>query len=97
VTETYGSNPIIDEILDDDDTASVRLDRAATERLARAESRAFASTTSVRQAVRDDIAQGRDWARAKAEITRDAIVEQPLKSALYAVGVGVLIGLLLRR
>ena len=64
---------------------------------AQAEGRPFAPTTSLRQAVLDDVGQGREWARHTAEATREAIVDQPLKATLYAVGAGVLIGLLLRR
>ena len=64
---------------------------------AQAEGRPFAPTTSLRQAVRDDLDNGRQWARHTAEATREQIVEEPLKAALYAVGAGILIGLLLRR
>ncbi|CAN5232551.1 hypothetical protein BH10PSE1_BH10PSE1_17820 [soil metagenome] len=96
MTDTYGAAPIVDDI-SDEDTAGSRLDRDASDYLARSENRAFGPTTSVRQAVRDDLTQARQIAREKAEAARDAIVEQPLKTALYAVGAGVLIGLLLRR
>lgn len=96
MTDTYGTLPINDEI-NDDETTTTRLDREATELLARAEDRTFAATTSVRQAVREDLHEGRQWVREKADATRDAIVEQPLKTTLYAIGAGVMIGLLLRR
>ncbi len=96
MTETYGAPTLADDITDDE-TATARLDREASDILARAEGRTFASTTSVRRAVREDLHEGRLWARAKADATREAIVEQPLKTALYAIGAGVLIGLLLRR
>ncbi|CAN5190204.1 hypothetical protein BH10PSE2_BH10PSE2_09320 [soil metagenome] len=55
------------------------------------------SVASVRQAVRDDVQHGRDIARYRAERARDAIRDEPVRAALYAVGAGVLIGLLLRR
>lgn len=96
MTDTYGAAPIVDDI-DDADTETTRLDREASAYLAQSEERPFAPTTSVREAVREDISHARQIAREKAEAARDAIVEKPLKTALYAVGVGVLIGLLLRR
>lgn len=96
MSETNGGAANADEI-HDDETPTTRLDREASDYLKRSEGRSFAPTTSVRQAVQDDIAHGRQWARDKASASRDAIVEQPLISAAYAVGIGVLIGLLLRR
>lgn len=96
MTDTYGSTPRSDDI-NDDDVETQRLDREASAFLAGSEDRAFAPTASVRQAVREDLGHARQIARHKAEAARDVIVEQPLKTTLYALGVGVLIGLLLRR
>jgi ElaB/YqjD/DUF883 family membrane-anchored ribosome-binding protein len=83
--------------IDDEPSPTTRLEREADALLERGESRSFEPTTSLRRAVREDIGQGRDWARARADAARDAIVDQPLSSTLYALGAGVLIGLLLRR
>ncbi len=101
MTDPYATAPTADDIIDDD-TESARLDRQASDFLADADRRAsetrpFTQTTSIRQAVREDLGQTRDWARSRAASTREAIVDEPIKAALYAVGAGVLIGLLLRR
>lgn len=99
MTDTYGAAPnedLTDDITEEP-TATTRLDREASAYLAQSEGRTFQPTTSVRKAVREDLGQGRQWARAKADAARDAIVEQPLTTTLYAIGAGVLIGLLLRR
>lgn len=91
------NTPTLDDIVDDADPRTASLDRQADDLLARSEGRSFRPTTSVRQAIREDIGEGRAWARSRAEQTTEAIREEPMKAALYAVGVGVLIGLLLRR
>ena len=88
---------ITDDIIDDEPTATTRLDREASAFLAQADTKPFAPTTSVRKAVREDLDHGRQWARHRTDAARDAIVEQPLVSTFYALGAGVLIGLLLRR
>lgn len=99
MTDTYGAAPNEDAVDDitEEPTAADRLDREASAYLSQSEWRTFKPTTSVRKAIREDLEQGRQWARARADIAREAIVEQPLTTALYALGAGVLIGLLLRR
>lgn len=52
---------------------------------------------SLRRAVREDVSQARDFARARAIAARQAVVEDPLRSAFTALGVGVIIGMMLRR
>ena len=96
MTETY-SNPLTADDILDDETDSARLTREADALIARSEGRSFDRTASVRQAVREDLAEGRQWARQRGELARDTIRDQPLKTAAYAVGLGVIIGLLLRR
>ena len=98
MTDTYSTNP--DDVLSEDlqdDTPSARLDRQADRLLNDADDRAFARTEGIRKAVRSDVEHGKQWAADRAERTRDAIRDEPMKTALYAVGLGVLIGLLLRR
>lgn len=51
----------------------------------------------LRDAVRTDLENGRHWARRRAERARVGIADRPVESTLYALGMGVLIGLLLRR
>ena len=99
MTESYAGSPSPDDIDDTLDSPTARLSRQADAILAQAdaEARPFARTTSVRQAVRDDLAQGRQWSGDRAERAREAITDKPLKATLYALGVGVLIGVLLRR
>lgn len=88
--------PTADDILDDD-SQTARLDRQADTLIADAEGRAFAKSEGIRKAVRSDLHQGRLWATGHAEQTRELIRDNPTKTALYAIGAGVLIGLLLRR
>lgn len=97
MSDPYAATPIADEIVDADDLGSTRLERQADELLARSEGRSYAPVTSVREAVREDVRHGRDWARSRVELTRGAIQDQPLRTAAYAIGAGVLIGLLIRR
>ena len=86
-----------EDILDDADEQRARLDEAGDRWMADAEASTFARERSLRQAVRSDIEGGRDWARQRAEEARSQIEEEPLKATLYALGIGVLIGVLLRR
>ncbi|MDZ4364583.1 hypothetical protein [Brevundimonas sp.] len=51
----------------------------------------------LRDAVREDAHQARLWAEHRAARTRDAIREKPLHTTLYALGAGVLLGLILAR
>lgn len=96
MTETY-SNPLTADDILDDDTDSARLTREADDLIARNEDRSFGERTSVRQAVREDLAEGRQWARQRRERVQESIRDQPIQTAAYAVGLGVIIGLLLRR
>lgn len=98
MTEVYSPNP--DDVLSEslqDETPSARLDRQADRLLDDAEGHASARSEGIRKAVRSDLNEGKQWAADRAEKTRDAIRDEPMKTALYAVGLGVLIGLLLRR
>jgi len=98
MTEVY--TPTADDILSDDlreDGPGERLGRKADALIADAEGRAFAKSEGIRKAVRSDLHQGRLWADERASQTRELIRDKPMKTALYAIGAGVLIGLLLRR
>lgn len=97
MSDPYAAAPIADEIVDADDLRSARLEREADDLLARSEGRSYAPVTSVREAVREDVRHGRDWARSRAVRARETIQDQPLRTAAYAIGAGVLIGLLIRR
>lgn len=91
------SIPDAADIVDDADERRARLDRAGDRWMADAEARSFARDHGLRQAVRSDLQTGRDWARDQAFSARTRIEEKPLKATTYALGLGVLIGLLLRR
>ena len=71
---------------------SDRLEGAADEILA-----AGARPRPLRRAVREDAAEVRDWARHRGSRACEAIRDEPIRMTLYAVGVGVLIGLLAAR
>lgn len=86
-----------EDIVDDVDDQPARLDRAGDHWMADAGTRTFAREQGLRGAARSDIETGRDWAREQAFLARTRIEERPLKATVYALGVGLLIGLLLRR
>lgn len=86
-----------EDIVDDIDEGRERLDQAGDRWMADAEAKSYARDAGLRRAVRSDIESGRDWARQSAERARTRIEEEPLKASFYALGVGVLIGILLRR
>ena len=93
MTETYAGPTPADDIIDEGDTPSARLDREADAILLEAE----AGPRPLRRAVREDAALARDWGRARAERLRGAVETEPMKATLYALGLGVVIGLLVAR
>lgn len=97
MTDVNLTNLSAEDILDDADDQRVRLDRAGDRWMADAGARTFAREQGLREVVRSDIETGRDWARERAFVARTKIERKPLKATVYALGVGVLIGLLLRR
>lgn len=88
--------PDADDMVDDGDPTCT-LDAEGDRLLVEGEQRAFAREQGLRQALRSDIETGRYWARDRATRARTAIEEQPMKATVYALGVGMLIGILLRR
>ena len=85
-----------EDIDDDVSVEQARLEQEADAILLDAEDRAFASRP-VRDAVREDAVAAREWSRARAERLRRAVEDEPMKATLYALGVGLLIGLLIGR
>ena len=96
MTETYSGPTRIEDIEDDTGVLSPGLDRRADEILAAAGQQTVGSLP-LRQAVREDAAQARDWGRDRAGRLRGAVEAEPMKATLYALGIGVLIGMLAAR
>lgn len=94
MSETYTNPATPDDIEADPDTTSAALDRRTDAILL--EDRAFGARP-LRQAVREDAAQARDWGRERAARLRGAVEAEPVRASLYALGLGVLIGLLVAR
>jgi ElaB/YqjD/DUF883 family membrane-anchored ribosome-binding protein len=102
MTDAYTPAQTPEDIDDEAGVATARLDAQADEILAAGAGpddagAAERRTTSVRQALREDAAALRARAAARADRARLAVQEEPLRATFYALGVGVLIGLLLRR
>lgn len=72
---------------------SLRMEREADAILSDASARPL----PIRRAVREDAAEARAWARHRAERAQEAIRDEPIRAAFYALGIGVLIGLLAAR
>nr|WP_303706299.1 hypothetical protein [Brevundimonas naejangsanensis] len=84
--------PSPEDITEDRSTLGDRLEGAADEILA-----AGSRPRPLRQAVREDAAGVRDWARHRGSEACEAIRDEPIRMTLYALGIGVLIGLLAAR
>lgn len=98
MTDPYTGTTNIEDIETDVDTSTAALEREADVILAEDENRSFgAAPRPLRQAVREDAAQARDWGRHRAETLRGAVEAEPVKATLYALGIGVVIGLLAAR
>jgi len=52
---------------------------------------------SLRAAVRDDLRKGRFWADGRVEAARDYIRQTPTRALAYGLGVGLVLGVMLRR
>ncbi|WP_292023240.1 MULTISPECIES: hypothetical protein [unclassified Brevundimonas] len=97
MTQSPIAAPTPDDIVIEDDSLNQRLDRQADAILASDEGDSFAPTTSVRQAVKDDAERVRQKVSHQIDDARDGIRDEPIRMTLYALGVGVIIGLWLRR
>jgi len=97
MTQTPIAPPTPDDIVLEDDDLTQRLDREADAILAEGEARSFRRVSSVRGAVKEDAALIRDRLAHRVDLARDGIRDAPGRATFYALGVGVLIGLLLAR
>jgi hypothetical protein len=93
---TYTGPTSPEDIVDDVDTDSARLEQEADAILAEGEARAF-GPRPIHEAVREDAAAARDWSRTRAERLRRVVEDEPVKASLYALGLGVVIGMLIAR
>lgn len=96
MTETYTGPSRPEDIEDAPEGESVRLERAADAILLEGEARTF-GPRPIHEAVREDAAAARDWGRTRAERLRRAVEDEPMKATLYALGLGVVIGMLVAR
>ena len=97
MTETYNGPTTTPEDIDDDvSTEHARLDQEADAILLEGEGRTF-GPRPVHEAVREDAMAARDWSRTRAERLRRAVEDEPMKATLYALGIGLVIGLLIGR
>jgi len=96
MTETYTGPTNVEDIEDDAGAATAALDRRADAILADAEDRSF-SRRPLREAIPNDAAQVRDWGRTRVDRLRGAVEADPVRATLYALGIGVVIGLLAAR
>lgn len=96
MTETYTSPTNVEDIEDDADASTAALDRRADAILAKGEDGSFGAR-SLRRAVREDSETARAWGRNRAERLRGAVEAEPARATLYALGIGILIGLLAAR
>ncbi|WP_312689195.1 DUF883 family protein [Brevundimonas nasdae] len=87
----------VDDIVTEGEDLTHKLGRQADDIIASAKDGADRTVSSVRQAVREDVGHVRDKAVEHAEEAIDSIRDAPIKSVLYAAGIGVIIGLLLSR
>ncbi|MGV9010209.1 hypothetical protein [Brevundimonas sp.] len=92
------ANPYGTDIVDSDlETPSSQLERQADDLLRSAETRSFETPLPLRRAVQEDAHAAADWSRTRVVRMRSAIKDEPVKSSVIALGVGVIIGLLLSR
>lgn len=96
MTETYTGPTRPEDIEDAVELESARLDRQADAILREGEDRTI-GPRPIHEAVREDAAAARDWGRTRAERVRRAVEDEPMKATLYALGLGVVIGMLIAR
>ncbi|WP_332656896.1 hypothetical protein [Brevundimonas sp.] len=96
MTETYTGPTQPEDIDDGIDRESARLEREADALLAEGEARSF-GPRPIHEAVREDALAAREWSRARTERLRRAVEDEPVKATVYALGLGLIIGMLIAR
>lgn len=104
MSDPYAASPEIAD--DEDDRPSAALEREGDAILAGAGAGAetedqdeteIRPVNSLRQAVREDLADGQLWLSRRGARAREAVQDEPVRATLYALGIGVVIGLILAR
>jgi hypothetical protein len=93
MTEPYTGPTFADDIEADVGSTSARLDREADAILLAGERPA----RPLRRAVREDADLLRDWGRARVARLQGTVEAEPLRATLYALALGVMIGMLAAR
>jgi len=92
MTDPYASAVSPEDITDDASSERMRLEQQADAIIAEGPQPA-----PIHVAVREDAAEARAWADDRVKKARAAIRDEPLRASLYALGIGVIIGLLAAR
>ncbi len=96
MTETYTGPTSPEDIDDEVSPEQARLENEADAILLEGEARAF-GPRPIHEAVREDALAAREGSRMRAERLRRAVEDEPMKATLYALGLGVVIGMLIAR
>lgn len=90
--DPYAPTPSPEDIVNGTSYRSMSLEDEADAILVRGE-----TPRPLHVAVREDATEAREWAQRRADRARRAIRDEPIRASLYALGLGVLIGLLAAR
>jgi hypothetical protein len=97
MTQTPIAPPSPDDIVLEDDNLTHRLDVEADALMAEGERRSFDRVESLRGAVKADASRVREGLEDGLVQARERIRQSPERATLYALGIGVILGMLLRR
>ncbi|HUH23853.1 MAG TPA: hypothetical protein VLZ51_07300 [Brevundimonas sp.] len=90
--DPYAPTPSPEDIVNGNSYRSQALEEEADAILVRG-----VSPRPLHVAVREDAAEARAWTDRRVKRARDAIRDEPMRATLYALGIGVIIGLLAAR
>jgi hypothetical protein len=96
MTDPNAGDPDVEDIEDGADAVSARLDRQA-DAILRNEGMRSLGVRPLRQALREDAASARTWGTERAQRLRRAVQDEPVRATIWALGLGLLIGLLAAR
>lgn len=85
-----------ENIEDEADTEASRLEREADAILMQDEMHSL-GVRPLRDALREDADQVGQWSRERARRLRGAVETEPVRASVYALGLGLIIGLLIAR